>query len=126
MKYIISVFLLFLSTIEFAYAQQGKGYLHIKCTSYNFGAFPKKQVRSCVFIVQNTGTTPVAIESAIPTCNCTAVKYSRQPIMPGKKAFITVYYNGKNYAKGKFKKSIDINSTASNGMVRLFISGTTL
>lgn len=102
-----------------------KGYLDIKESSFNFGKFPKKQVRACVFIFKNTGSVPVVIENASTPCNCTSVKFPRQPIMPGKKAYISVYYNGKNYAAGHFRKSVDIHSTASNSVIRLFISGVT-
>lgn len=75
--------------------------------------------------LKNTGTKPVLLENVTTSCNCTAVKYSRQPILPGKTTYLTVYYNGKNYDAGHFKKSIDINSTAENSTLRLFISGTT-
>lgn len=106
-------------------AKEQKGYLSVKNSNFNFGSFPKKQVRACVFILQNTGTKTVLLENVTTSCNCTAVKYSRQPILPGKTAYLTVYYNGKNYDAGHFKKSIDINSTAENSTLRLFISGTT-
>lgn len=101
------------------------GYLQIGKTSCDFGTFSKNTVRSCVFVFKNTGQAPVVIEQATATCNCTSTKFTTQPIMPGKKGYVTIYYNGKNYSKGYFRKNIDVRSNAENGLVRLFISGTT-
>ncbi len=101
------------------------GYLQIGKTSYDFGTFNKNTVRSCVFVFTNTGKAPVVIEQATVTCNCTSTKFTTQPIMPGQKGYVTVYYNGKNYGKGYFRKNIDVRSNAENGIVRLFISGKT-
>ena len=115
MRKIYVAILLFLSMTCTVAAKEQKGYLSVKNSYFNFGSFPKKQVRSCVFILKNTGTKPVLLENVTTSCNCTAVKYSRQPILPGKTTYLTVYY----------KKSIDINSTAENSTLRLFISGTT-
>lgn len=101
------------------------GYLTIGKATCDFGTFDKRTVRSCVFVFTNTGNAPVVIEQAAVTCNCTSTRFTRQPIMPGKKGYVTVYYNGKNYSKGYFRKNIDVRSNAENGLVRLFISGTT-
>ena len=125
MRNIYVAILVFLSMAFAVTAQEQKGYLSVKNSNFSFGSFPKNQVRSCVFILQNTGIKPVLLENITTSCNCTAVKYSRQPILPGKTAYLTIYYNGKNYEAGYFKKSIDINSTAENGTLRIFISGTT-
>ncbi len=126
MRNIYVVILIFLSMACAVAAKEQKGYLSVKNSNFNFGLFPKKQVRSCVFILQNTGTKPVLLENVTTSCNCTAVKYSSTTYSAyGKTAYLTVYYNGKNYDAGHFKKSIDINSTAENSTLRLFISGTT-
>lgn len=102
-----------------------KGYLDAKVSNFNFGRFPKKQVRACVFVFKNTGSSPVVIENAINSCNCTSVEFPRRPIKPGENAYIKVFYNGKNYNAGYFRKSVDIHSTASNSIIRIFVTGIT-
>lgn len=101
------------------------GRIEFKKTSFDFGTFDQRTVRSCVFVFENTGNAPVVINQAIGSCNCTSASYKKQPIMPGQKGYIKIIYNGKNYSKGYFKKHVDVNSNADNGLVRLFISGST-
>ena len=107
------------------FATKPQGKLVFESTSHHLGTFPKSQVRTCVFVACNKGNAPVVIEYVMPACNCTNVKFSRQPILPGKKAYLTLYYNGAAYDKGQFRKSVDVHSTGSNSVVRLFVSGTT-
>lgn len=101
------------------------GKIEFEKTSFHFGTFEKRIVRTCVFVFKNTGNAPVVINQANVTCNCTSARFDKKPILPNKKGYITVIYNGKDYNKGHFRKSIDVWSNAENGMVRLFISGTT-
>lgn len=94
-------------------------------TTFDFGTFNKQTVRSCVFVFKNTGNAPIIINQALGSCNCTTAQYKKQPILPGKKGYIKIIYNGSNYNKGYFKKYVDVKSNADNGLVRLFISGST-
>lgn len=102
-----------------------KGYLQFEGTTHSFGTFSQRTVRTCVFVFKNTGQAPVVISAANVTCHCTSPQYPKHPIFPGKKGYITVYYDGRHYSKGHFRKNIDVLSDAENGLVRLFISGTT-
>ena len=106
-------------------AKNPVGKIKFEKTSFHFGTFEKRIVRTCVFVFKNTGSAPVVINQANTTCNCTSVRFDQTPILPNKKGYITVIYDGKYYNKGYFRKSIDVWSNAENGMVRLFISGTT-
>lgn len=123
MKYFL--FLLLLSGSLGMAAKNKAGYIQFGKTTYNFGTFDKRTVRKCVFTFINTGNAPVIIHEANATCNCTSASFTKNPVLPGKKGYITVYYNGNNYNKGRFKKNVDVLSNAENGLIRLFISGTT-
>ena len=102
------------------------GEITLVTDSYDFGAFPQKQVRGVVFVFCNTGTAPVVIQSASATCSCTSVTYSSKPVLPGHKGYITVWFNGTLTTLGHFSKTVDINSNARNGLVRVTISGEVL
>ena len=46
----------------------------------------------CEFKMKNIGTKPVVIYSINTSCGCTDVKWSREPVMPGKTASISAVY----------------------------------
>lgn len=119
--------LLFVFVMSMPALSDGKqGEIFFKSTEYNFGTFPKRTVRRCVFPFVNTGKSPVVIESGSASCACTAVTFSKRPIMPGKKGFVTVYYNGNlTSSNGKFRKTIDLRTNSRTSIVRLSISGET-
>lgn len=123
MKYFLILFLM-LGSLNLA-AKSKAGYIQFAKTTFSFGTFDKRTVRKCVFIFTNTGNAPVIINEANATCNCTSASFTKTPVLPGKKGYVTIYYNGNNYNKGYFKKNVDVHSNAENGLTRLFISGTT-
>lgn len=47
---------------------------------------------SCEFKVTNTGDKPAVIYNVISSCGCTDVKWTREPLMPGKTGKISVTY----------------------------------
>lgn len=106
-------------------AGENKGVVTFGSTSFNFGVFPKTQIRKCVFVFKNTGKSPVVINATKTACNCTSIQYTASPVQPGKKGYVTVSYNGKGYHAGHFRKSVDVITNAENGLVRLFIEGET-
>jgi hypothetical protein len=48
---------------------------------------------------KNTGKSPLLIESAIVTCNCTKVDYPKNPVAPGEIGVISVTFD----TKGKYE-----------------------
>lgn len=119
-------FLLLITGWMIGVEAKGKiGKIEFEKTSFEFGTFDQRTVRTCVFTFKNTGNAPVVINQALASCNCTTAQFKKQPIFPGQKGYITIIYNGKNYNKGYFKKNVDVRSNAENGLVRLFISGST-
>ena len=63
------------------------------------------------------------IHQAYGSCGCTVPQFSKDPIEPGKKGVIKVSFNGKGQFNGRFKKSINIRSNASNALTRIYIEG---
>lgn len=48
---------------------------------------------SCTFTVKNTGDKPAVIYNVVSTCGCTDVKWTREPIRPGKTGTISATYS---------------------------------
>lgn len=93
-------------------------------TRYDFGRFPESSpIQTCKFYFTNTGNDLLLIHQAVASCGCTVPKYSKEPIRPGEKGFITVTYNGTGKMKGFFRKSITIRTNAKTELVRLYVSG---
>lgn len=47
---------------------------------------------SCTFNVKNISNKPMLIHSVVTSCGCTDVKWTREPIMPGKSGTISAVY----------------------------------
>ncbi len=92
-------------------------------TKFNFGTFSESQPVTHDFVFQNTGDKPLVIQQAYASCGCTVAKHTKEPVAPGAKGTVTVTYNGKGKAPGRFKKAVTVLSNASNNMVRLYVEG---
>lgn len=130
MKKIFYLFVLLISCCIFSYAQnvkkqvQKRAEIKLDQTTYDFGRFPESSpVQTCKFYFTNTGNDLLVIHQAVASCGCTVPKYSKEPIRPGEKGFITVTYNGTGKIPGVFKKSITLRTNAKTEMVRLYIQG---
>ena len=76
--------------------------------TYDFGLMkeadgPKTGVVSFV----NKGSEPIAISGARPSCGCTSVEFSEDPVEPGDTASIAITYNPRGLP-GKFDKSVRV------------------
>ena len=55
-------------------------------TVHDFGKFSVKDgVQNCVFTITNKGDEPLTILSAIPSCGCTGVSWTRKALRPERK-----------------------------------------
>ena len=73
------------------------------------------------FVLTNDGNEPLIIASATASCGCTNLNYSKEPILPGKSATISVTYNAA--AVGNFTKSVTVRMNAGDQPVVLQIKG---
>lgn len=125
MRRVLTILLVLSCIVTLATAKSKESIIKFDTSQFNFGTFPQKQVRVCVFAFKNTGDAPLLINNVSTTCNCTSATYTKAPVLPGKVGYIKVYFNGNLYSKGHFHKNVDVYSNASNGMFRLFIEGIT-
>ena len=62
---------------------------------------------SCTFTLTNTGKEPIAIFEVVSSCGCTDVKWTREPILPGKTGTISATYKNEDGAM-PFDKTLTV------------------
>ncbi len=112
----------FLITFSSLNAQQ-KGKFAFEEETFDFGDI-KEENGSVThkFVFTNEGDAPLIIEAVSASCGCTTPAWSREPIFPRGKGFVTAKYDPTN-RPGKFKKSLTISSNANISSKTIFIKG---
>lgn len=73
-------------------------------------------IKEIKFGFTNSGTYPLFIIAADPSCGCTVADYPKEAIAPGESGTITAGYDTQNQHSGLFRKSI-IVTTNTQGQV---------
>lgn len=107
----------------FASAQaKGPAFDWVK-TTHNFGDI--KETDGPVtykFEFTNSGAAPLVITNVRASCGCTTSDYTKEPIMPNGKGYVSATYNPEG-RPGPFNKSISITSNIGSESVVLRIMG---
>lgn len=103
--------------------QQGEPKIVIAVLNYDFGRFPKTQVKAVVVRVWNKGTAPLLLEDVSASCGCTSVKWTKKPIQPGCVGYIRVTFDGQYLSDGKFHKEVNITSNTASRYHRFWVNG---
>jgi hypothetical protein len=120
MKKLLSLLILTFVVI-FANAQTKPGpVIHFEESSFDFGDITQGDKVQHIFTFKNTGDQPVIISEVVTTCGCTAPKWSKEPVAPGKTGEIHVTFNSEN-KMGRQNKGITILSNATNNPARVSI-----
>ncbi len=102
---------------------QDKPQIKFESEIYDFGTI--KEANGPVdhkFEFTNTGKTPLVIQGVRSSCGCTTPSWTKDPVPPGGKGFITARYNPL-HRPGPFRKSLTITSNADTPTKVLFIKG---
>jgi hypothetical protein len=91
-------------------------------TVSDFGEIEQGIPKEAEFKLTNEGKEPLLIQMAKAGCGCTNLKYSQEPVLPGKSTIIAATYNAA--ALGQFTKSITVTTNADPNPVMLLIKGT--
>ena len=118
MKKLLFVFA-FLFVATFANAQ---GVIKFKTESHDFGKVEEGVQAAYTFEFTNTGTAPVVISNAQPSCGCTTPDWTREPVMPGKTGFVKASFNSSG-RPGNFNKNITVVSNSETPQIALTIKG---
>jgi hypothetical protein len=80
--------------------------ISLKETEYDFGKIPQGKPVTHIFMLTNTGSTPLKLDNVQASCGCTTPEWSKEEIPAGATSKITVGYNAA--ADGPFTKFITI------------------
>lgn len=90
----------------------------------DFGEIEQGIPKEAQFKLTNEGKEPLLIQTAKAGCGCTNLKYSQEPVLPGKSTIVAATYNAA--AMGQFNKSITVTTNADPNPVLLMIKGTVI
>jgi hypothetical protein len=93
-------------------------------TVSDFGEIEQGTPKEAQFTLTNDGKEPLLIQTAKAGCGCTNLKYSQEPVLPGKSTIVAATYNAA--AMGAFTKSITVTTNADANPVGLLIKGTVI
>lgn len=94
-------------------------------TTHDFGTLKEEQGKAVAkFVFTNTGKSDLKIVKVKTSCGCTASDYSKNPIKPGEKGFVSATYFTA-HRPGPFRKSITVTvNDPDHPNSVLFIKGT--
>lgn len=95
-----------------------------KATTVDLGNVDFMVSKDAEFVLTNNGNQPLLITSAKASCGCTNLRYSQEPVLPGKSTTMAVTFNGSG--NGPFRKSITVQTNASENPTILQITGTVI
>lgn len=90
---------------------------------YNFGDI--KEADGPVthrFEFTNKGNAPLVVTYVKPSCGCTTSDYTKEPVMPGSKGFVSATYDP-NGRPGPFSKSVSVTTNCTPEVTTIRFSG---
>ncbi len=85
-----------------------------KKSTFDFGDVEEGKVVTHIFHFTNTGSAPLKVMYAKPSCGCTISDWSKKPIAPGDKGSVTVKFNSRG-RQGTQRKSVRLTTNTKNG-----------
>lgn len=123
MKRKIGFVLAFVLISLFNQAQQVGPNISWDVTTYDFGDIKETDGKVTYnFTFANTGSEPLVITNVRPSCGCTSSDYTKEPVTPGGKGFVSATFNPEN-RPGNFSKSITITTNCNPPTTNLRFTG---
>lgn len=88
----------------------------------DIGTLEQLQHRNAVFLVRNTGGTPMHLLRARVQCDCVSVELPEQPVPPHGTQLVTVHFNG-HAPEGRLERYIDVDTDGEPATLRLIVTG---
>lgn len=93
-------------------------------TRHDYGTIKEEAGKQeAVFNFTNTGDSVLVITRVQSSCGCTASDYTKSPVPPGGKGFVTAVFDPRGY-NSRFAKSVTVYSNAKPAVTVLIIEGT--
>jgi hypothetical protein len=126
MKKIFLTSLVSCSLILAAFAQQVGPNLSWDNPSHDFGEIKEEGGPvTYKFEFTNTGNQPLVITNVKPSCGCTSSDYTKEPVGPGAKGYVSATYNPQG-RPGPFNKSITVTSNSEQATSTIRFTGKVL
>lgn len=90
---------------------EGPVFKFIDGETHDFGVIKKGPPAGHTFEFVNDGTEPIIVMNVTPSCGCTNVDWSKNPVLPGQKGFIHLDLKTEEQ-NGVFHKEVYIQSNA--------------
>ena len=100
----------------------GDAKISFENTKHDYGIVPFGGNGSYDYVFTNAGKTPLVIANCKKGCGCTAVSWTKEPVLPGQKGKVTATYNTRNI--GYFDKGVDVYSNSTTPKINLRLVGT--
>ena len=91
---------------------------------HDFGTLHQNDPCTYNFKVTNMGNIPLIISNTVTSCGCDVPTWSREPILPGKSAFVNYRYDSNRL--GHFEKTMTITSNSTTPSLVLRCKGNVL
>ena len=90
-------------------------------TTHNFGEIEKGTPVEHLFNFTNNGDVPLIISKVKASCGCTVANYTKVPIAPGEKGFVSARYNAAKV--GVFSKTVTVSANTGDEVIVLTLKG---
>ena len=121
MKKLLILASVIVSSLGVMAQQKTDDLIKINSAKYDFGKIKQGTPVTTFFTITNSGSTPIAIESATAGCGCTTPEFSREPFAPGTTTKLKVGYNAA--APGHFEKDVTIKIAGAQDTKVIKITG---
>jgi hypothetical protein len=107
-------------------SQQKNANISFDKTVHEFGQLKEADgIATYKFEFTNTGNEPLIIQRVNPSCGCTTPSWTKEPVMPGERGYVSAAFNPKN-RPGHFDKTLAVQTNSSIPTVTLRIKGSVI
>ena len=96
-------------------------YKWVSDTIISLGKLQQNKPTTVTFEFINSGNAPLLISKVEPSCGCTSVEFSKNPISKGEKGYIKTTYNAASI--GNFRKTLTVYANTPEYKKTLIIKG---
>ncbi len=115
--------LIFLIVLLSGAALAAQPRINFENTRYNYGTIREEAGKQeAVFNFTNTGNEVLVITRVQSSCGCAVADYTKSPVPPGGKGFVTALFDPRGYSS-RFAKSLTVSSNAKPAVTVLIIEG---